>query len=162
MTHAAPTILDLRNVRMVYEKPGAEPLEVLGGVELQVGRGEIVGLLGRSGSGKSTLLRIAAGLIKPTGGEVLYRGEPLAGPAAGIAVVFQTFALYPWLTVQRNVELGLDALQLPVEEVRRRALGRSTSSGSTASSQPTHASSRAACVSGWDSRAPSSAIRPCC
>ncbi|MFX5785066.1 ATP-binding cassette domain-containing protein, partial [Acinetobacter baumannii] len=57
-----------------------------------------------------------------TTGEVLYRGAPLAGPAAGIAFVFQTFALYPWLTVERNVELGLNALQLPLQEARRRAL----------------------------------------
>ena len=84
--------------------------------------GEILGLLGRSGSGKSTLLRIAGGLVKPTSGEVLYRGAPLAGPAEGIAVVFQSFALYPWLTVLDNVELGLDALRLPTAEARRRAM----------------------------------------
>jgi len=122
VTAGTSPILDMRKVRMVYAKPGAEPLEVCGNVDLRVMRGEIVGLLGRSGSGKSTLLRIAAGLIKPTAGQVLYRGAPLAEPAPGIAVVFQTFALYPWLTVQRNVELGLDALRLPAAEVRRRAL----------------------------------------
>ena len=77
---------------------------------IAITEGEILGLLGRSGSGKSTLLRIAGGLIEPTAGAVLYRGTPLAGPAEGIAVVFQTFALYPWLTVLENVELGLDAL----------------------------------------------------
>jgi NitT/TauT family transport system ATP-binding protein len=107
---------------MAYAKPSGEPLAVLAEVDLRLADGEIVGLLGRSGSGKSTLLRIAAGLIRPTSGAVLYRGEPLAGPAAGIAVVFQTFALYPWLTVQRNVELGLDALSLPGAEIHRRAL----------------------------------------
>ncbi len=122
MADASSCLLDLRQVRMVYARPGGEPLEVLSGVDLKVGRGEIVGLLGRSGSGKSTLLRIAAGLIRPTADEVLYRAEPLRGPAAGIAVVFQTFALYPWLTVQHNVELGLDALQLAQAERQRRAL----------------------------------------
>jgi len=115
-------ILDLRQVCMAYAKPSGELLPVLANIDLSLKSGEILGLLGRSGSGKSTLLRIAAGLIKPTSGDVLYRGQPLLGPAAGIAVVFQTFALYPWLTVQRNVELGLDALELPLIERRRRAL----------------------------------------
>ena len=90
-------------------------------ITIAITEGEILGLLGRSGSGKSTLLRIAGGLIEPTAGAVLYRGTPLAGPAEGIAVVFQTFALYPWLTVLDNVELGLDALRLSMDEERRRA-----------------------------------------
>jgi NitT/TauT family transport system ATP-binding protein len=122
MSAAQPPILDLRQVCMAYAKPSGAPLPVLANIDLRLASGEILGLLGRSGSGKSTLLRIGAGLIKPSSGQVLYRGLPLAGPAAGIAVVFQTFALYPWLTVQRNVELGLDALDLPPEEARRRAL----------------------------------------
>ncbi len=122
MPPAPAPILDLRQICMAYAKPSGEPLAVLAHIDLSLASGEILGLLGRSGSGKSTLLRIAAGLIKPTSGDVLYRGKPLVGPAAGIAVVFQTFALYPWLTVQRNVELGLDALDLPLAERRRRAL----------------------------------------
>jgi NitT/TauT family transport system ATP-binding protein len=113
-------VLELRKVCKTFTRPSAEPFPVLVDVDLRITEGEILGLLGRSGSGKSTLLRIAAGLISATGGEVLYHGKPLAGPAAGIAVVFQSFALYPWLTVEGNVELGLDALQLPVEEARRR------------------------------------------
>jgi NitT/TauT family transport system ATP-binding protein len=122
MSAQQPPILHLHDVCMAYAKPTGEPLPVLAHVDLQLHDGEILGLLGRSGSGKSTLLRIAAGLIRPTSGEALYRGQPLEGPAAGIAVVFQTFALYPWLTVQRNVELGLDALELPRAEMQRRAL----------------------------------------
>ena len=114
-------VLELRKVCKSFARPRATPLPVLEGIDLGIAEEEILGLLGRSGCGKSTLLRIAAGLIKPTAGQVLYRGTPLAGPAAGIAVVFQTFALYPWLTVERNVELGLDALGLRAEEAQRSA-----------------------------------------
>jgi NitT/TauT family transport system ATP-binding protein len=113
--------IDLRKVCMVFAKPSGEPLPVLADIDMAMRNGEILGLLGRSGSGKSTLLRIAGGLIKPTSGEVIYRGAPLMGPSEGIAVVFQTFALFPWLTVLENVEAGLDALALPREETRRRA-----------------------------------------
>lgn len=115
-------VIELCEVCKSFAKPSGEPLTVLGKIDLAVHDGEILGLLGRSGSGKSTLLRIAAGLVKPTSGCVRYRGQPLDGPAEGIAVVFQTFALYPWLTVLDNVELGLDALSLPLDEARRRAM----------------------------------------
>jgi NitT/TauT family transport system ATP-binding protein len=101
---------------------GAGEVRVLADVDLSLGSGEIVGLLGRSGSGKSTLLRIIAGLIKPSGGEVVYRGHPVNGPAEGVAMVFQTFALFPWLTVLQNVEAGLEAVGVPQRESRRRAL----------------------------------------
>jgi NitT/TauT family transport system ATP-binding protein len=87
-----------------------------------VREGEIVGLLGRSGSGKSTLLRLIAGLVRPTAGRVSYLGQPVTGPAPGIAMVFQSFALFPWLTVLENVQIGLEALGLPGPEIRRRAL----------------------------------------
>ncbi|HTY48856.1 MAG TPA: nitrate/sulfonate/bicarbonate ABC transporter ATP-binding protein [Steroidobacteraceae bacterium] len=117
-----PAISELSGVGMTFITPGGRPLPVLEHIDLRVRDGEIVGLLGRSGSGKSTLLRVAAGLARPTQGSVRYCGEPLTGPHAGIAMVFQTFALYPWLTVLENVELGLDALQLPADEERRRAL----------------------------------------
>ena len=114
-------IIELRKICMAFAKRSGEPLPVLGDLDLCIHDGEILGLLGRSGSGKSTLLRIAGALIKPTSGEVLYRGEPLLEPAAGIAIVFQTFALFPWLTVLENVEAGLDALGLPRQESRQRA-----------------------------------------
>jgi len=114
-------IVDLRKICKVFAKPSGEPLPVLADIDMTMHDGEILGLLGRSGSGKSTLLRIAGGLIKPTSGQVLYRASPLVGPTKGIAVVFQTFALFPWLTVLANVEAGLDALGLSHDEARRRA-----------------------------------------
>jgi NitT/TauT family transport system ATP-binding protein len=112
-------IFEFPKIDMSFARPSAEPLPALKDIDLAITDGEI---LGRSGSGKSTLLRFAGGLIKPTSGEVRYRGTPLAGPAEGIAVVFRTFAVYPWLTVLDNVELGLDALGLSPEEARRRAM----------------------------------------
>ena len=83
---------------------------------------EIIALLGRSGSGKSTLLRIISGLLTPSEGKVVIDGSPVVGPADGVAMVFQTFALFPWLTVLENVELGLEAQGVPQEERRKRAL----------------------------------------
>jgi NitT/TauT family transport system ATP-binding protein len=121
MADTESTIIDLREVSMAFAKGGGKPLLVLDHIDITIRAGEIVGLLGRSGSGKSTLLRIAAGLIKPTSGQAIYCGAPLHEPAAGIAVVFQTFALFPWLTVLQNVEAGLDALGLTREEAQRRA-----------------------------------------
>ncbi|AHI24810.1 ABC transporter related protein [Komagataeibacter xylinus E25] len=104
------------NCRQAYHKESATDLVVLDEVNLSIRSGEIVGLLGRSGSGKSTLLRIIAGLLPPTAGEVIWEGRKLEGPADGISMVFQSFALFPWLTVQKNVELGLEAKGVPVAE----------------------------------------------
>ncbi len=114
-------ILRLTDVQRGFTKSQGELL-VLDGVNLTLREGEIVGLLGRSGSGKSTLLRTIAGLISPTRGTVEYLGEPLSGPAKGVAMVFQTFALFPWLTVLENVEAGLEALGVSTRERRSRAL----------------------------------------
>lgn len=116
-----PEILSVKNVQRGFNKAQGSLL-VLDDANLTLREGEIVGLLGRSGSGKSTLLRIIAGLIKPTRGEVLYQGKPVEGPAQGVAMVFQTFALFPWLTVLENVEAGLEALNVPARERRVRAL----------------------------------------
>jgi len=115
-------LLQIESVRQAFPKPDGEALLVLDDINLTLVDGEIVGLLGRSGSGKSTLLRLIAGLARPTAGSVLYNGQPVAGPAPGIAMVFQTFALFPWLTVLENVQLGLEALGLPEAEIRQRAL----------------------------------------
>src|SRR5437764_7517835 len=118
----SPALLDVRNVRRAFPRPGGAQLLVLEDVQLSLREGEIVGLLGRSGSGKSTLLRIISGLSAPTAGNVTYLGHAVKGPAQGIAMVFQSFALFPWLTVLENVQLGLEALGLPTEEIRKRAL----------------------------------------
>jgi NitT/TauT family transport system ATP-binding protein len=120
-TQASPEIYALNNVSRAFGK-GKDELQVLTDVDLTLREGEIVGMLGRSGSGKSTLLRIIAGLIPPSSGEVRYNGALLTGPAEGVAMVFQTFALFPWLTVLENVEAGLQALQVERRAARKRAL----------------------------------------
>ena len=94
---------------------------VLETVSLTVASGEVVALLGRSGSGKSTLLRILAGLIKPSTGTVKRRDLPLRGPNPDVAMVFQSFALLPWLTVQENAELGLTARGVPKNKAEKEA-----------------------------------------
>src|SRR6478736_7485934 len=115
-------LLEVRNVRRSFPRSGGEELLVLDDVNLTLKEGEIVGLLGRSGSGKSTLLRLIAGLARPQGGTLSYMGAPILGPAQGVAMVFQGFALFPWMTVLENVQLGLEALGLPQAEIRSRAL----------------------------------------
>jgi NitT/TauT family transport system ATP-binding protein len=115
-------LLEVHNVRRSFPRGGGEELLVLEDVNLTLKEGEIVGLLGRSGSGKSTLLRLIAGLARPQGGSLSYMGAPIEGPAQGVAMVFQGFALFPWMTVLENVQLGLEALGLPQVEIRSRAL----------------------------------------
>jgi NitT/TauT family transport system ATP-binding protein len=119
-TPDARRLLEVQDARMSYGLGGKGPL-VLDGVNVAIEEGEIVSLLGRSGSGKSSLLRIIAGLLKPTSGRALWQGQPINGPYSGVAMVFQSFALFPWLTVKENVELGLEAQRLPAAERERRA-----------------------------------------
>ena len=116
------TLVDIRGVCRSFPKGSGEELLVLEHVDLTIRSGEIVGLLGRSGSGKSTLLRIIAGLVAPSSGSATCRGETIVGPPNGVAMVFQSFALFPWLTVLQNVELGLEALGVDATERRKRAL----------------------------------------
>ncbi len=116
------TLIDIRAVSRVFPKANGDDLVVLQNVDLAIRSGEIVGLLGRSGSGKSTLLRIIAGLSAPSSGEALYGGQPIEGPPKGLEMGFQSFALFPWLTVLQNVELGLEALGIDADERRKRAL----------------------------------------
>src|ERR1017187_7522276 len=122
MSHTVAALLTVENVRKAFPKPDGGELLVLEGVNLRLEPGQIVGLLGRSGSGKSTLLRLIPGLAEPSGGSLSFHGQPIAGPAAGIAMVFQSFALFPWLTVFENVALGLEAQRMPKGEIRKRSL----------------------------------------
>jgi NitT/TauT family transport system ATP-binding protein len=115
-------LVDVDGVCRTYYKGGGNDLLVLDGVSLTLRRNEIVSLLGRSGSGKSTLLRIIAGLMPPSGGVVKIDGEAVTGPARQVAMVFQSFALFPWLTVLENVEIGLEAQGIAPDERKTRAL----------------------------------------
>jgi NitT/TauT family transport system ATP-binding protein len=114
-------LVELRGVSKAFRSPDGTPRTVLEGVDFALAEGEIVALLGKSGSGKSTLLRIIAGLAPADHGLAAYRGRPIRGPVSGIAMVFQSFALFPWLTVQQNVELGLEAQGMAPEQRRERA-----------------------------------------
>lgn len=116
------TIINIENLRKSFKKASVQDLLVLEDVNFKLQEGEIVALLGKSGSGKSTLLRIIAGLIAPSSGTVTYRGKPVTRPVAGIAMVFQSFALMPWLNVLENVELGLEAQGVGRDERRHRAI----------------------------------------
>ena len=114
-------IVEVKELRHHYRKGSGGNFLVLDNINMSLYEDEIVCLLGRSGSGKSTLLRCISGLTKPSEGKILMHDIPVNGPREGLAMVFQSFALYPWLTVLENVELGLEALRLPVEESHKRA-----------------------------------------
>src|ERR1700749_1962634 len=117
------TILDVNHVSQVFSTGSGETrAPVLSDVSMSMKTGEIVALLGRSGSGKSTLLRLIAGLTRPTQGTVKIGGEPVDGPAKEVAMVFQSFALFPWLDVLDNVEIGPRSNGGPLDETRKRAL----------------------------------------
>src|ERR1700721_2192254 len=115
-------LLDIRGVCRSFPKGSGEDLLVLEKVDLTIRSGEIVGLPGPSGSAKSSLRGITAGLISPASGDARCRGEIIVGPPNGVSMVFQSFALFPWLTVLQNVELGLEARGGESREARTRAL----------------------------------------
>lgn len=121
MAEKRDILLEARGIQRSFPRRGGEHL-VLKDIDLSICDREIIGLLGRSGSGKSTLLRILAGLLEPTAGEVRLHGKPSHGPTPHVAMVFQSFALFPWLTVLQNVEIGLEARRVPPAERRARSL----------------------------------------
>jgi len=106
---AAAPMLEAQHVSQRFVLPGGHDLEALRDINFPIYEREVVALVGPSGSGKSTLLRLLVGLTRPSAGAVLYRGAPLSGVLASSAMVFQSFALLPWLTVEQNVEMGLAA-----------------------------------------------------
>src|SRR5438128_2215478 len=121
IAEATSTLCETRHISHDFTLPNRKPLRALEDISLTVGADEIVALLGPSGCGKSTILRILAGLIKPTRGEVLYHGKPLDGLNPGVAIVFQSFALFPWMTVAQNVRTVLEAAGVAHADMVRRA-----------------------------------------
>lgn len=115
-----PVLLSSEAITQRFSMPGGKMATVLDNISLEIRKGEIVCLLGPSGCGKSTLLRILAGLIRPTSGRVLARGKEMAGLTPGVAMVFQMFALFPWMTVSENIQSVLVPLALPRDEVQSR------------------------------------------
>lgn len=121
---AAPTapIIEARHIEKSFQRSGGARVQVIAPTSLCLESGMIVALLGPSGSGKSTLLRMLSGLTTPSSGEVLWHGKPLAGSSPNVAIVFQSFALFPWLTVQQNVEVPLLARGMEERERHRKAV----------------------------------------
>jgi len=115
-------VVEVENVSHSYSKGSGGEFLVLDHINLTLYEDEIVCLLGRSGAGKSTLLRAISGLVQPTQGQITMRNTPMTGPREGLAMVFQNFALFPWLTVLENVELGLEAQHIAHEEKHRRSI----------------------------------------
>ena len=119
---AVESIIEARGIEKSFERPDGGQMLVIAPTDLSVVPGEIIALLGPSGSGKSTLLRILSGLAQPSAGEVLWHGKPLSDSLPNVAIVFQSFALFPWLTVLENVEVPLLARGVEHEERHTRAL----------------------------------------
>jgi NitT/TauT family transport system ATP-binding protein len=118
----AEPIIRARQVEKYYAQPSENRIQVIAATDLSIAPDEIVALLGPSGSGKSTLLRMLAGLSRPSAGEVLWRGAPIAQAEANVGIVFQGFALFPWLTVFENVEAPLKARGMPAPQRREQSL----------------------------------------
>jgi NitT/TauT family transport system ATP-binding protein len=115
-------IIRASKIEKYYAQSSENRIQVISQTDLSIVPGEIVALLGPSGSGKSTLLRMLAGLSRPSGGEVFWHGKPIQLQSINVSIVFQSFALFPWLTVQENVEAPLKARGMAAAERRERAL----------------------------------------
>lgn len=114
-------LLECHDIRKSFSLNG-QGLPVIDGVSFSVEPGEVVVLLGKSGCGKSTLLRILAGLVRPDSGDVLLNGRPLTEPAPQVSILFQSYTVFPWMSVVGNVEAGLRHRGLPRAERRRVAM----------------------------------------
>lgn len=115
-------ILSLQGVKKSYTGKNGGTSEVLGGVDLDVAEGEFIAILGFSGAGKTTLISAIAGLVEPDGGRILLAGEPIDGPGRDRGLVFQSYSLFPWLTVKQNVELAVEAVHKDRSRAERAAL----------------------------------------
>src|SRR6516162_4673790 len=115
-------IIEAQQIEKFYGQPGETRIQVVAPTDLAVYSGEILALLGPSGSGKSTLLRMLAGLSRPSSGRVLHHGQPVEGACPDVSIVFQSFALFPWLTVLDNVQAPLKARGVPMHERMKRSL----------------------------------------
>ena len=118
---AKQKLIELKNVSEDFKLPNGKSFEALKDISLSIDSREVVAFLGPSGCGKSTLLRILAGLIAPTKGEVLYHDKPLLGVNTGVSIVFQSFALFPWMTVAENIQTALKSRGFPENEIEDRA-----------------------------------------
>ena len=114
-------LIEVKNVSQEFNLPNGKSLKVLADVNLCINKREVVALLGPSGCGKSTLLRILAGLIPPTKGDVFYHDKPLHDLNTGVSIVFQSFALFPWMTVAENIQTALQSRGFPANEIEDRA-----------------------------------------
>ena len=119
---ATETIIEARQVEKKFQQPDGHEIQVIAPLDLSIESGAIIALLGASGCGKSTLLRILSGLTKPSNGTVLWHGQALAECGPSVAIVFQSFALFPWLTVLENVEAPLLARGMLHDQRHRLAL----------------------------------------
>jgi NitT/TauT family transport system ATP-binding protein len=115
-------LIEVKNVYKTFDIKGSTEATILENINLSVNDGEFLAILGPSGSGKSTLLRIIAGLIPASKGTINYLGQPINGVNSGVAMVFQSFALFPWLTVLENVMLGLEANAISETDKKEKAL----------------------------------------
>jgi len=119
---AAEAIIRAEKIEKYYAQPSQNRIQVISPTDLTIVHGEIVALLGPSGSGKSTMLRMLSGLSRPSGGQVYWHEKPIAETEINVSIVFQSFALFPWLTVLQNVEAPLQARGVDPEERRSRSM----------------------------------------
>jgi NitT/TauT family transport system ATP-binding protein len=121
-SQAAEAIIRAEKIEKYYSQPSENRIQVIAATDLKIVPGEILALLGPSGSGKSTMLRMLSGLSRPSAGEVYWHGRPISQAQINVAIVFQSFALFPWLTVLENVEAPLQARGVVPDERRERSL----------------------------------------